>query len=50
MRPDSPFLAKAEGMVRFYLQGRLPLDKQSCPEPLKATLYGSQEADTSDNE
>ncbi len=29
--PGSPFLAKAEGMIRFYLQGKLPLDRQTWP-------------------
>jgi hypothetical protein len=29
LRPGSPFLAKTEGMIRFYLEGRQPLDKQS---------------------
>lgn len=28
LRPGSPFLAKAEGMVRFYLEGQQPLEKQ----------------------
>lgn len=31
--PNNPFLSKAEGMLRFYLQGRLPLSKQSLPIP-----------------
>ena len=30
--PDSPFLAKAEGMMRFYLAGREPLDAQPWPQ------------------
>ncbi len=33
-RPGSPTLAKVEGMLRFYLQGRLPLADQSWPENL----------------
>jgi hypothetical protein len=33
-RPGSPTLAKAEGMVRFYLEGRRPLHAQNWPEPL----------------
>jgi hypothetical protein len=34
LRPGSPSLAKAEGMVRFYLEGKLPLQQQTWPEPL----------------
>ena len=34
-RPDRPFIAKAEGMVRFYLEGKKPLDEQTWPECLK---------------
>jgi hypothetical protein len=33
-RPGHPTLAKAEGMVRFYLEGRRPLAEQSWPEVL----------------
>ena len=29
--PHNPTLAKAEGMVRFYLQGKLPLEQQPYP-------------------
>jgi len=32
--PDSPMLAKAEGMLRFYLQGKRPADRQDWPECL----------------
>ncbi len=32
--PDSPTLAKAEGMLRFYLQGKRPIDRQDWPECL----------------
>lgn len=28
LKPGSPLLAKSEGMVRFYLEGRRPLEKQ----------------------
>ncbi len=35
INPGSNFLAKSEGMVRFYLQGYLPLAKQSWPKALK---------------
>jgi len=33
-RPESRTLAKAEGLLRFYLQGKLPLAEQDCPECL----------------
>ncbi len=33
-RPDSTVLAKTEGMIRFYLQGKLPLDRQPVPSAL----------------
>jgi hypothetical protein len=36
-RPENPFLAKAEGMLRFNLKGRLPLAKQDWPECLKTS-------------
>lgn len=32
--PGSPLLAKAEGMIRFYLEGRSPLKDQNWPECL----------------
>jgi hypothetical protein len=32
--PANPNLAKVEGMLRFYLQGQLPLEKQVFPECL----------------
>jgi len=32
--PGNPLLAKAEGIVRFYLQGKLPLDRQIWPDGL----------------
>lgn len=32
--PGNPMLAKAEGMVRFYLEGKKPLDQQVWPEIL----------------
>ena len=34
-RPGNPMLSKAEGMLRFYLQGHLPLCQQSLPPPLQ---------------
>ena len=33
-RPENPTLAKAEGMVRFYLEGRRPLIQQDWPQAL----------------
>jgi hypothetical protein len=33
--PGNPTLAKAEGMVRFFLQGQLPKDQQPLPPVLK---------------
>lgn len=33
-RPNNPALAKAEGLVRFYLQGKLPPSEQHGPEVL----------------
>jgi hypothetical protein len=40
LRPDSPALAKAESMVRFYREGRRPLAEQAWP----AALLAVQEA------
>lgn len=34
LRPGNPTLSKAEGMVRFYLQGQLPLSEQEWPPVL----------------
>lgn len=33
-KPGNPFLAKGEGMLRFYLEGKRPLDEQTWPPPL----------------
>jgi hypothetical protein len=33
-RPGNPTLAKAEGLLRFYLEGQRPLHKQPWPECL----------------
>jgi hypothetical protein len=41
--PENSFLAKTEGMLRFYLQGRRPLAEQDWPECLdtyKANVLG----------
>lgn len=45
LMPDNPILTKAEGMLRFYLQGRLPLDKQSWPEALTVAHAGYSKSD-----
>jgi hypothetical protein len=36
--PGNPLLAKAEGMLRFHLEGKRPLEKQSWPECLSSLL------------
>jgi hypothetical protein len=36
LMPRHAILSKAEGMLRFYLQGRLPLEKQPLPPPLQS--------------
>jgi hypothetical protein len=33
--PGNPFLAKAEGMLRFYQEGKRPLDLQTWPQVLR---------------
>ena len=45
-RPGNPALPKAEGMLRFYLEGKRPLSQQSWPEGLadrKAELLSTME-------
>jgi hypothetical protein len=37
-RPGSAALAKAEGLVRFYLAGKLPLEQQTWPQVLREQL------------
>ncbi len=49
MIPGNPVLTKAEGMLRFYLQGCLPLDKQSWPEALTVARAGYSGSDTGDS-
>jgi hypothetical protein len=39
--PDNPTLAKIEGMIRFYLEGRRPPNEQDCPERLAHQLRES---------
>jgi hypothetical protein len=35
LKPGNPSIAKAEGMLRFYLIGRRPLEQQDWPEALR---------------
>ena len=37
---SNPYLAKAEGLMRFYLQGRRPLDEQKWPVHLPSDSIG----------
>jgi hypothetical protein len=37
--PGNPMLAKAEGIFRFHLQGRLPLTHQTVPTPLRELAF-----------
>jgi hypothetical protein len=34
LNPGNPTLSKVEGILRFYLQGRLPISRQTLPPPL----------------
>lgn len=43
LRPASATLAKTEGLVRFYLQGRLPLTRQVQPDALKSAFEEAPE-------
>jgi hypothetical protein len=48
LRPSSRWLAKAEGMLRFHEEGRVPADRQEWPEVLregKHTVRAPQEWD-----
>ncbi len=49
INPGNNFLAKSEGMVRFYLQGRLPLAKQSWPDALKETSQAALGSEAGDS-
>ena len=40
-RPGNPTLSKAEGIIRFYVQGRLPLDEQPVPVALERFQSGA---------
>jgi len=35
VRPGNPIICKTEGMVRFYLEGKLPIREQTLPENLR---------------
>jgi hypothetical protein len=35
LRPANPTLAKGEGIIRFYLEGKRPISKQVLPEPMR---------------
>jgi hypothetical protein len=51
--PDDRLGAKAEGMLRFHLQGRLPLDEQcwpACLSEYKAKVLGSEVAESGGRE
>jgi hypothetical protein len=37
--PGNPTLSKAEGLFRFFLQGEIPLSKQTKPEPLQDAIF-----------
>jgi hypothetical protein len=32
LKPNSPFLTKTEGMLRFHLKGKIPIEKQEWPD------------------
>ncbi len=40
LRPGVRTLVKAEGLVRFYLAGKRPIQEQVLPEPLKGSIPG----------
>jgi hypothetical protein len=46
--PGNSIFSKTEGMLRFYLQGRLPLIEQSLPEALKGVGAIISESDAGD--
>jgi hypothetical protein len=48
--PEKAFLAKAEGMIRFDLDGKLPLDQQEWPDCLAHFKPKSPEASSLENE
>jgi hypothetical protein len=52
LRPGNPLICKAEGMVRFYIEGKRPVEKQRLPEPLRVSREPEPEltARTSDRE
>lgn len=40
LQPNHPLLSKAEGLVRFYLEGKRPIGEQRWPEPLVGRRLG----------
>ena len=40
--PASPILAKSEGILRFHLEGKLPVTEQTCPDFLKERIDALQ--------
>jgi len=41
VRSGDPTLSKAEGLMRFYVEGKRPLHEQSLPEPLRKVTNNS---------
>jgi hypothetical protein len=39
LRPGDTTLSKAEGMMRFYLEGKRPIQEQRFPEPLRGMAF-----------
>ena len=37
LRPGNPTVSKAEGMVRFYIEGKRPVEQQRMPEALRGS-------------
>jgi hypothetical protein len=42
LRPSSRILAKGEGMMRFFLEGKQPIERQSVPEVLAMSQEGRE--------
>jgi hypothetical protein len=40
LRPGNPLVSKAEGMVRFFIEGKRPAEQQKVPEPLRGLSLG----------
>jgi hypothetical protein len=43
LRPGSPLVSKAEGMVRFYIEGKRPAEQQLVPKPLRGFAREGQD-------